>query len=68
MMERMTGKAAVTALEQWQSKTYRFPSRGAVYLHDQGHHHACFKCPERPMPTKRIPLVVIKVLEPRTGR
>lgn len=52
----------------FQSRLFRCPSCGAVYLHDKGHHHAVFECPLRPMMKRRMPVLAGKSYEPKAGR
>ncbi len=37
-----------------QTKRFSCDKCGAVYLHDDGHHHAVFTCPQRPLTHTQI--------------
>lgn len=55
-------------MNRWlQTRIYACRACGAQYVHDKGHHHAVFECPNRPMPTLK-PVPVAKVYRPEAGR
>jgi len=47
-----------------QTKQYRCPRCGAIYLHDKAHPHAVFECPSRQPKTKRQ-VFIGKTYEPK---